>query len=63
MLDMAQTGMETETWQSHSCTVHAHGRTHQPGGACFIEACFFFFALLACIVTEGYMLLESHYYC
>lgn len=28
MLDMAQTGMETETWQSHACTVHAHRRTH-----------------------------------
>lgn len=59
MLDMAQTGMETETWQSHSCTVHAHGRTHQPGGAWFTEAKFVLF--LAYTVTEGYMLFESHY--
>lgn len=56
MLDMAQTGMETETWQSHSCTVHAHGRTHQPGGALF----FYFlqkrvFVLSAYTLTEGYM--------
>lgn len=50
MLDMAQTGMETETWQSHSCKVHAHGRTHQPGGACFTEA--YFVLLVAYTVTE-----------
>lgn len=60
MLDMAQTGTETETWQSRSCTVHAHGQTHQPGGACFTEA---YFVLSACTLTEGHMLFESHYYC
>lgn len=59
MLNMAQTGMETETWQSHSCTVHAHGQTHQPGGACLIDA---YFVLLAYTVTESCMLFESHYY-
>lgn len=59
MLDMAQTEMETETWQSHSCAAHAHGRTHQPGGAaCSIEA---YFVLSAYTSTEGFMLFESHY--
>lgn len=60
MLDMAQTGMETETRQSHSCTVHAHSQMRQPGGAHFREACF---VLSAYKLTEGHMLFESHCYC
>lgn len=61
MLDMAQTGMETETWQSHSCTVHARGQTHQPREAGFTEA---YFVLSAYTLTEGYMLSnKSHCYC
>lgn len=55
MLDMAQTGMETETQQSHSCKVHAHSETHQPGGARYsLEACF---VLSAYTMTVGHMLI------
>lgn len=42
------------------CTVHAHGRTHQPGGACFTVAYFVLSAYIYLyILTEGCMLFVS----